>query len=179
MTKQFLIAVGIVIVLGGAYFLWQGGAVPEEMGQNPGFGSPSEPLNTNGAMNNSEGQIPDTTSGEEATESGQSTTDAPMAATVTYNGSSFSPAKVSIKKGGTIMWTNTGDTSMWVASAQHPTHTVYAGTNLEEHCGTGANDSFDQCKAGDSYSFTFDKVGTWNYHDHLHASVFGSVEVVE
>ena len=69
---------------------------------------------------------------------------------------------------------------MWVASAQHPSHTVYAGTARQEHCPDTADTAFDQC-AGESsgYSFTFEKVGTWNYHDHLNATVFGKVIVTE
>ena len=152
-------------MFGGGYWWWQSNANPEV------------PQETESEMMEVQGVMEDGVVKETMMEDGVSS--APMSASVSYNGSSFSPVKISIKKGGTVTWTNTGDTSMWVASAQHPTHTVYAGTNLEEHCASGANDSFDQCKAGDSYSFTFDKVDTWNYHDHLHASVFGSVEVVE
>jgi len=67
---------------------------------------------------------------------------------------------------------------MWVASAVHPTHTLYAGTSLSEHCGNGAaNDSFDQCDAGDDYSFTFKKTGEWKYHNHVNASQTGTVIV--
>ncbi|MEK7612921.1 MAG: plastocyanin/azurin family copper-binding protein [Patescibacteria group bacterium] len=105
--------------------------------------------------------------------------DAPMAAGITYGDSGFSPAEVTIKKGGTVTWTNEGGGSMWVASAQHPTHTVYSGTALSQHCPDAANTTFDQCKTGTTYSFTFDKAGTWAYHNHSNASNFGRVIVVE
>jgi plastocyanin len=55
---------------------------------------------------------------------------------------------------------------MWVASASHPNHTVYP--------------EFDEktsVKKGSSYLFTFDKVGSWGYHNHTRASDFGKVIV--
>lgn len=104
---------------------------------------------------------------------------APTSVAVTYGANGFSPATVTIKKGGVVTWSNTGGTSMWVASAQHPTHTAYAGTSLQEHCDDATDTSFDQCKNGSSYSFTFTQVGTWNYHNHSNSSQFGKVIVVE
>jgi len=104
---------------------------------------------------------------------------APMSATVTLTATGFSPASVTIKKGGTITFKNEGTGKMWVATAQHPTHTVYAGTSLSEHCDDARDVSFDQCKNGSMYSFTFDKLGTWNYHNHSVNGQYGSVVVVE
>jgi plastocyanin len=104
---------------------------------------------------------------------------APMSATVTYGASGFSPQQVTIRRGGVVTWVNESGGTMWVASAQHPTHTVYSGTTLQEHCDDPSDTSFDQCQAGDRYSFTFEKTGTWNYHDHLNGGRFGSVVVVE
>ena len=103
----------------------------------------------------------------------------PTSAAVTLGANGFSPKSVTIKKGGTITWSNQGGGGMWVASAQHPTHTAYSGTTLQAHCDDATDTSFDQCKNGSTYSFKFDKVGTWNYHNHSNASQFGSVVVVE
>ena len=104
---------------------------------------------------------------------------APMSATITYSGSSFSPQEVTIKKGGTVTWKNASGANMWVASAQHPTHTAYSGTSRTEHCPDTSRTAFDQCVGGGDYSFTFTKAGTWGYHDHLNATAFGKVVVVE
>lgn len=104
---------------------------------------------------------------------------APMSASVSYTSSGFSPSPVTIKKGGTVTWTNNGGGNMWVGSAQHPTHTTYSGTTLAEHCDDATDVSFDQCKNGTTYSFTFTKVGTWGYHNHSNAQHFGRVIVVE
>ncbi len=103
----------------------------------------------------------------------------PTSVAVTYNGTSYSPKDVTIKRGGKVTWTNTGSGNMWVASASHPTHTVYDGTSRAEHCAAPSVTTFDQCSGGQSYSFTFTKAGKWNYHDHINASAFGSVTVVE
>ena len=156
--KQFFIALIVVLIAGGVYLWWQGNLAMPETPSVSGFGSPSDT---------------DMEVVEEETD-----TSAPMAASVSYNGSSFSLSPVTIQRGGTVTWTSTGP-DMWVASAMHPTHTGYEGTTLQEHCAPGATLSFDQCAPGASYSFTFDKVGTWNYHDHTNASAFGSVIVVE
>lgn len=104
----------------------------------------------------------------------------PTSATVSYSAAGgFSPSSVTIKKGGTVTWIDKDTSQMWVASANHPTHAVYSGTTLQQHCDTQSNDSFDQCENGASYSFQFIKLGKWNYHNHLNPSKFGSVTVVE
>lgn len=108
-----------------------------------------------------------------------STASVPMSATVTYSASGYSPSSVTIKKGGTVTWVDQGTGKMWTATASHPTHTVYGGTTLQEHCDDTTDTSFDQCKNSSQYSFTFNKTGTWRYHNHSQASHFGSVVVVE
>lgn len=99
-------------------------------------------------------------------------------ATVAYNGSAFSPASVTISVGGSVTWEDTSG-QMWVASAVHPTHTVYDSTSRAEHCATGYAGPvpFDQCAPGASYTFTFTQAGTWHYHDHLNAGAVGTVVV--
>jgi plastocyanin len=69
---------------------------------------------------------------------------------------------------------------MWVASDPHPIHNGYDGTTVQQHCAAGyaGPAPFDECAAGTSFTFTFDKVGTWGYHDHLDHSVMGTITVV-
>lgn len=101
---------------------------------------------------------------------------------VTYTNEGFAPKTLTIKKGTTVTWTNNSSSNMWVASAVHPSHIVYDGNSLREHCGTNAQTPFDECKgdpAGATWSFTFEKVGTWGYHDHINASRTGSITVTE
>jgi len=99
---------------------------------------------------------------------------------VTYTDSGYSPNTLTIKKGETVTFTNQSSRSMWPASAMHPTHTVYSGTSLDEHCPDTAGTAFDACKGylpGESWSFTFNKTGTWKYHDHLNPSDRGTIVV--
>ncbi len=104
-------------------------------------------------------------------------TSSPKTVTVSYTNSGFSPKSIEISLGDTVRFVNNSSQSMWVASAAHPIHSAYDGTTLQQHCAPGSADSFDQCKAGTSYSFTFTKVGTWNYHNHSDSTDFGTVVV--
>ncbi|MBI2049922.1 MAG: cupredoxin domain-containing protein [Candidatus Staskawiczbacteria bacterium] len=107
---------------------------------------------------------------------------APAAAeyVVVYTDSGYSPNTITIKKGQTVTFKNQSSSSMWPASAMHPTHRVYDGTSLEEHCPNTANSAFDACKGilpGGSWAFRFDKIGNWKYHDHLTTTYFGAIIV--
>jgi len=72
----------------------------------------------------------------------------------------FTPNPIKVKKGTTVTWTNQD-----VAS-----HTV-TGDNGGPNSSTIAT--------GQSYSFTFNTVGTFNYHCAIHPSMKGSVIVTE
>jgi len=90
----------------------------------------------------------------------------------------FEPKTIPIKRGDSVTWTNNSDHGMWVASAQHPTHTVYPAKSDDNCLGS----DFDACASrasGESWSFTFDEIGSWNYHNHVFASEFGTVVVTE
>ena len=68
---------------------------------------------------------------------------------------------------------------MWVASDPHPSHTGYSGTTKQQHCPDVQGVAFDQCSIGPSYSFVFQKIGTWGYHNHASANDGGTVIVVQ
>ena len=104
---------------------------------------------------------------------------APMTATVTYDGNSFSPSTVTIAQGGTVTFTDNAG-QMWVASNPHPTHEGYDGTTRTQHCAAGYTGAtpFDECSPGSSFSFTFNKTGTFGYHDHLNHGATGTINVV-
>jgi|SRR3989344_315492 len=100
--------------------------------------------------------------------------------TVTYTDQGFSPNSVSVALGTKVNFINKSTKNIWVASAKHPDHTVYSGTSLSQHCPDTTNSAFDACAVstpGGSYSFTFNKKGTWKYHDHVDATKFGTVIV--
>ncbi len=99
---------------------------------------------------------------------------------VIYTDSGFSPKEITVAKGATVVFKNESSSDFWPASAMHPTHTVYPGSDIKK-CGTSEEvNIFDACKGiapGGSYSFIFNQVGKWDYHDHLRASNFGSIVV--
>ena len=100
---------------------------------------------------------------------------------ITYTDDGFSPSELTVAVGTEVRFVNSSSGNFWPASAIHPTHTVYPGSNISL-CGTAdALIAFDACggiAAGGSYSFTFDEVGEWGYHNHLNASEFGRVIVL-
>jgi len=107
------------------------------------------------------------------------TVTAPKTVTVLYGTDGFSPSTVTINKGDTVTFVNNGGGDMWVATAQHPAHSVYDGTDRATHCAAGYTGPvpFDQCSVGINYSFMFNHAGTWNYHNHNNAADFGKVVV--
>jgi plastocyanin len=160
----WLVIIIVVLVGGGWWFYTYSNGLPvvPDSVQNEGTGD-----------NSQNGSGVDIGAGAGASIGG-----APSSATVTYTAQGFSPQEVHIASGGTVTFVDENPSGgMWVASAQHPTHSVYSGTTLDQHCDTMSNDSFDQCEEGATYSFTFDKVGTWTYHNHSQSSHFGRVIV--
>ncbi len=103
----------------------------------------------------------------------------PSTVEVNYTDQGFIPAKISVKIGDTVHFINKSSEAMWVGSDEHPTHTEYSGTTLREHCPDTAGTAFDQCGKGNDYSFTFTKAGSWNYHNHSHASMAGATIVTK
>jgi hypothetical protein len=79
---------------------------------------------------------------------------------------SFSPQTITINQGDTVLFENVDSQDRWPASNIHPTHEIYP--------------EFDPKKpvpANTSWQFTFDKAGTWKYHDHLEPTLSGTVIV--
>lgn len=102
----------------------------------------------------------------------------PKTVTVTYTAKGgFSPTTTLIMRGDTVTFQAEDETSMWVGVADHPSHTKYDDTDLKTHCVEGATPSFDQCKTGSSFSFTFNKAGTFGYHNHVGAPQKGTIIV--
>ena len=81
-------------------------------------------------------------------------------------GGTFSPATLTVKKGTKVTWTNSGSAKVWIASDPHPVHNGYPGL-----------DSGTDLRTGESFSFTFDKAGSWGYHNHFNPTIKGTVIV--
>lgn len=87
---------------------------------------------------------------------------------ISFDGTGFSPANVMIQRGESVTFHNDSDTEVWPASDDHPTH-----TKLPEF------DSQRSLEKGESYSYTFEKVGEWAYHDHIFPGYSGVIVVTE
>ncbi|MBI2591635.1 MAG: hypothetical protein HYW34_03090 [Candidatus Brennerbacteria bacterium] len=88
----------------------------------------------------------------------------------------FKPAFIQIKKGDSVTWINRMSASSWPASAVHPTHAVYPETG---GCIASKFDACHSLKTGESWTFTFNEIGSWKYHDHISAGIVkpGTIEV--
>jgi plastocyanin len=92
----------------------------------------------------------------------------------------FVPNQVTIKAGEAIRFQNESGAASWPASAMHPTHTVYPGSDIKK-CDTPEEPNiFDACRGladGETWSFVFTQKGSWKYHDHVVSGRFGSITV--
>lgn len=98
--------------------------------------------------------------------------------TISINANSFSPDSLTVNVGDIVTFINNDSATHWPASASHPTHTVYPGSSVSK-CG-GNQAIFDACHGlaqDETFEFTFNEIGTWNYHDHLSPSMTGSITV--
>jgi len=84
-------------------------------------------------------------------------------AAVAYTDNGFEPKTIEVAIGTKVTFTNKSGKRMWVASNEHPTHEIYK--------------EFDQGAAGTTYSFVFDKKGTWTYHNHVSPGHVGTIIV--
>lgn len=78
----------------------------------------------------------------------------------------YSPEEVTIKRGDVVKFVNKRKHYFWPASNLHPTHTIYPEFDPQE-------------PVESSWSFRFNKVGEWRYHDHLAPYFTGKVKVIE
>ena len=101
---------------------------------------------------------------------------------IEMSNSGFSPTDITIKKGDTVTFVSVDSGMHWPASDVHPTHTVYPGSGITK-CGTSEQEGiFDAChglEEGETWNFTFEDVGSWNFHDHLHPRFTGTITVTE
>ncbi len=158
MNKNIIIGVVIVVALGLGYYLYS----PVRL-TNPQI-QPVETILTPVVTQ----QVPSAIPG------------IPKTVIVKYTSTGFSPNSVTIARGDTVTFiADSNSDEMWVASGVHPTHEKYDGTTKDQHCVAGYTGSkpFDQCSAGASYSFTFEKVVTQKYHNHGNAGDTGVVIV--
>ena len=150
-----LLGIIIVIIIGIIYFTMDTPTTPTPVAPNPII--QTEPVSTS---------TPVVTATSTATSTPTSIASTTKTHTITYTETGFSPADLTIKTGETIVFKNNSARAFWPASNDHPSHTIYP--------------EFDPKKtiaAGESWSFTFTKVGSWKYHDHRAANLGGTITV--
>lgn len=100
----------------------------------------------------------------DTTSSGSS--DQKVAATITYDGTNFSPDTVTINAGETVKVTNSSSNAeLSFNSDPHPTHTNNPDLNV------------GSVEPGQSKTFSTSKTGTWGFHNHFDPSQHGNLVV--
>jgi plastocyanin len=89
-------------------------------------------------------------------------------ATVQITGSSFVPETIKVKQGDSVTWVNTDSAPHQVAADPFSTHSKLPSLVTEQ--------SLTQ---NESFTFTFDKQGTYTYHDPLNPTVLKGTVIVE
>ena len=78
----------------------------------------------------------------------------------------FHPDDISIKKGDTVTFISETGKPFWPASDLHPSHSIYS-----------AFDPKTLVYPETPWSFQFDEVGEWKYHDHINPMYGGIIRV--
>ena len=87
--------------------------------------------------------------------------------TIVMTDNGFEPKQIRIKSGTQVIFKTTRSGAFWPASDPHPSHTDYPEF-----------DPAEPIAASSSWSFVFDRVGEWGYHDHIRSYFSGTVYVV-
>jgi plastocyanin len=158
----------VIVLVGGGVFLYRS-TTPQETANMLATNSPD--VSPNGFLQYAPGSSPITDSDQLAATPTASTSPLTSPAakgtvTISMTDTGFSPATVTVKLGTTVRFVNNGQAPHWPASDPHPIHNGLPGFDAKHGLQTG-----------EEYSFTFTKVGTWGFHDHLNISSRGAVIV--
>jgi plastocyanin len=171
-NKALYIIIAVLILLGIGFYIYSGkqqAPVTQSLQNSAKPQVTQQPANNQAPATATSGSTPAVNStttphfSNEADTGGQATIHL-----VTYSGTAFSPASLTIKSGDTVVFKNASSSSFRPASDPHPTHTDYPGF-----------DSKQAVAAGGNFSFIFTKVGSWGYHNHLNPSQTGKIVVTK
>jgi len=90
---------------------------------------------------------------------------APETVTIDVTSSGFSPASVSIKPGGRVVWNNKSGGDISINSDDHPTHRLFKELNI------------GHVPDNSTASVLLEKQGTYTYHDHYNPGRTGTIVV--
>lgn len=88
--------------------------------------------------------------------------------TVEITKDGFMPQTIKVKKSGVVNFINQDSKPHLIASDPHPSHTLYPFLNTDETLNKNG-----------SVSITFEKTGTFTYHDHLNPLKYKGAVIVE
>jgi plastocyanin len=129
-----------VVIIGGGYLVFHKSSTK----------TATTTPNTN---SQSQGSSPGSTSNQNAPD------------TITFDGSQFSPATLTVKSGTMVTIKNTSSQDVQMQSNPHPTHTDDSDLNV------------GIVSAGQSKTFTVTNKGTFGYHNHLNPSTQGKITI--
>jgi len=169
MNNKFLVGLVVLLVgVGAGWYFLQGGKTAPEIKQDAEFtettpaAEPTVTLGYEGSATGATGAAMEKGGVPPQVDKGMERT------TVMYGDSGFLPKEITVKVGTNVSFLNQSSRGMWVASAMHPTHQLLPGFDQLKSVGTGG-----------TYEYTFVKVGTWKYHNHVQAADIGTVVVTE
>lgn len=153
-----IVAVAIIVV-GGLFLYMRSNSDDKSTTNNTSQDNSSDQKtaseNATTSPQDSEAQTPSNSS--------QTTGNAQAAKAVTIDDMAFSPKEITVKVGTTVTWTNQDTVS----------HDVKDDNNSAD------GPSSEMLGQGESYSFTFKKAGTYNYHCTPHPFMKATVIVTE
>lgn len=153
-----------LILIGGGWYAYKAAQPTEVLAPTPEAGGSD--FTGSGFVQQIPSSLPGDSMATASPSTSPSSSPKTSAVTITISDTEFSPATVTVKAGTTVTFVNNGQGLHRPASDPHPTHTDLPGFDSKRGLSTG-----------ESYSFVFDKVGTWGFHDHLNTSMTGSVVV--
>jgi len=178
MSKVLIGLIVILVLGGGVYYYLQS---LEEGTIEQAQGSVTDEVMEEKDQETEDAMIKDEDKGEgDAMEEGEGIIEESGKRVIAYTDSGFLPKALTIKQGETVTFQNESGRNMWPATAVHPSHTVYPGSGIGKCKTPEESQIFDACKGrapGEEFSFTFNESGSWQYHDHLRVSNWGTIIV--
>jgi plastocyanin len=92
----------------------------------------------------------------------------------------FSPNSLTVSVGDTVTFVSKDAQKHWPATDVHPTHTNYPESNINRCRVAQEGEMFDACRGlneEETFSFKFNAVGKWAFHDHLNPRSKGMITV--
>jgi len=154
MTKKVIIVVLVLLALGGAAYIF----VSRDSSKSDISGVSESDSDQMNDMDMSSGS-----NNQSAQSSNTENTEAVAQNTVEIKDYAYSPAVITVKKGTTVTWTN--------RDAER--HDIAPDTESDEF------KESELLSNGESYSVTFNTVGTYTYHCSPHPYMTGKVIVTE